>query len=166
MSVTNSHERDDRELIRYLVGALTDEDAARLDELSIADDRFAADLHAAEHDLVDAYVRGALEGDTLRRFETHYLASSEGRSKVAFARALRTYPRGRRRLAAYPLLQWGLAAAATVLLAAAGYLFAENGRLKRQQLDAPLRQAHHAALDDLPDAGRHAHGSAQQAIAA
>src|SRR5439155_249245 len=32
MSLMNSHERDDRELIRYLVGALTDEEAARLDE--------------------------------------------------------------------------------------------------------------------------------------
>ena len=132
----NSHERDDRELIRYLVGALTDEEAARLDELSIADDRFAADLHAAEHELVDAYVRGTLDGDTRRRFETHYLSSSDGRSKVAFARALQKYRSGRRRLAAHPLVQWGLAAAAAVLLAAAGYLFADNIRLKRQLLDA------------------------------
>jgi len=144
--VTNSQGHDDRELIQYLLGALSESDTERLDELSIADDQFAAHLDAAEHDLVDAYVRGALSGDTLRRFETHYLSSPAGRAKVAFARALRKHPTESAAVvpvatgeggprAPRPLMQWGLAAAALVCLAAAGYLAAENGRLKRQLLD-------------------------------
>ncbi len=142
----DSHGREEGELIQYLVGALPEDETERLDELSVADDRLAADLHAAEYDLVDAYVRGALTGETLRRFETHYLASPAGREKVAVARALRKYQTQRatvpqpaigegRGLAARPLMQWGLAAAALVSLIAAGYLLAANGRLKRQVLD-------------------------------
>jgi hypothetical protein len=146
MSATPSHERDDQLLIRYLVGSLSEDETERLDELSIADDRFAADLHGVEHDLVDAYVRGALVGDTLRRFEVHYLSSPAGQAKVAFARALQRYPkRGGSALeghagttwpgAARGILQWSLAAAAMAFLAIAGYLLSENVRLKRQLLD-------------------------------
>lgn len=144
--MAHSEGHDDRELTRYLLGALSEAETERLDELSVADDRFAADLDAAENDLVDAYVRGALAGDTLQRFETHYLSSPAGRAKVAFARALRKYPTagaalphaatapGRPR-ALRPPMQWSLAAAAIVLLGVAGYLVAENSRLKRQLLD-------------------------------
>src|SRR5689334_20116079 len=131
MSATPLPERDDQLLIRYLVGSLGDEETERLDELSIADDRFAADLHAVEHDLVDAYVRGALVGDTLQRFEMHYLSSPAGRAKVAFARTLLRYTTTRgvapgRDAAAWRserqrLVQWSLAAAAIVFLAFGGY---------------------------------------------
>ncbi len=85
MSATHSHGRDDRLLIGYLLGSLSEDETERLDELSIADDRFAADLHAVEHDLVDAYASGALDEETRRRFELHYLSSSQGRAKVALA---------------------------------------------------------------------------------
>jgi hypothetical protein len=146
MSSTHSHGRDDQLLIRYLVGSLGEDETERLDELSIADDRFAADLHAVEHDLVDAYVSGTLVGDTRQRFEMQYLASPAGGAKVAFARALLRYPRsGGAALdvdtgtpwsgASRPFRQWSVAAAAMVLLAIAGYLLSENVRLKRQLFD-------------------------------
>ena len=93
MSATHSHGRDNQLLIRYLLGSLSEDETERLDELSIADDRFAADLHAVEHDLVDAYASGALDEDTRRRFELHYLSSPQGRAKVAFARTLMLYAR-------------------------------------------------------------------------
>jgi hypothetical protein len=57
-------------LVRYLVGALPDHETERLDELSVADDEFAIRLRAAEHDLVDAYVRGELSGETLDHFRS------------------------------------------------------------------------------------------------
>jgi len=136
VSLTNAQGRDDRELVRYLVGALPEDETERLDELSVSDDRFAADLEAAEHDLVDAYVRGELDGDTLRRFEAHYLRSAGSQAKVAFARALQKYPRDGRRQAPRPWRPWGPDAGATALLAAAAYLAADNIRLHRQLLDA------------------------------
>jgi hypothetical protein len=146
MSATHSHGRDDQLLIRYLLGSLSEDETERLDDLSIVDDRFAVDLHAVEHDLVDAYACGALDEDTLRRFELHYLSSPQGRAKVAFARALVRYARSggpalsldagvREPGAARGLLQWSLAAAAMGLIAVAGYLFSENTGLKRQLIE-------------------------------
>src|SRR5580765_7224603 len=73
------------ELVQYLLGLLPPEDAERLDEASIVDDDVAARLRSVEDDLVDAYVRGALTGETLTRFESHYLLSPRRRQHVAFA---------------------------------------------------------------------------------
>ena len=76
---------DDQQLVRYLLRLLPDEDAERLDELSIADDEVAWRLRVVENDLVDAYVSGTLTGETLERFESFYLASERRRQKVKFA---------------------------------------------------------------------------------
>jgi hypothetical protein len=133
-------------LTQYLVGSLPDAEAERLDELSVADDEFALRLSAVEHDLVDAYVTGELSGDTLDRFRSHYLASSTGREKVAFAEALRKFQRAT--TAAVPpraLAYWGLAAAAVLFLAAAGYLLVEDLRLRNQVTEA---RAARAALEE------------------
>lgn len=78
---------DDEQLQRYLLGLLPDERAERLDEASIADDDVASRLRIVENDLVDAYVRGALAGETLERFESHYLLSPRRRQAVNFARS-------------------------------------------------------------------------------
>jgi len=111
---------DDRLLVRYLVGSLPDEEAERLDELSITDDEVASRLRDLEHDLVDAYVKGQLTGGTLASFRSHYLASPAQREKVRFAEALfahetRTAPSESRAVVEEPkvsmwrrLLDWGL----------------------------------------------------------
>jgi anti-sigma-K factor RskA len=79
---------DDRQIVRYLLGLLPAEEAERLDEASIADDDFAARLRISEADLVDSYVRGKLEAETLKRFESHYLSSPRRRKNVKFAASL------------------------------------------------------------------------------
>jgi hypothetical protein len=79
----------DQLLIRYLLGALPNEEAQRLDELSIADDEFALRLRVAEDDLVDSYARGELSGETLRQFEAFYLSSPKRLQKLAFAETMR-----------------------------------------------------------------------------
>lgn len=76
-------------LIRYMLGSLPGNETEQLDEASIADDAIAEQLRQAEDDLVDAYAAGALSGEMLARFETHYLASPARRDKAAFARRLR-----------------------------------------------------------------------------
>ena len=73
---------DDDAIIQYLLGRLPDKEAERLDELSITDDDFALRLNAAEYDLVDAYVRGELSGDTQQRFRSFYLSSPKRREKL------------------------------------------------------------------------------------
>ena len=78
--------RDDDELVGYLLGELSEEDAERLDEMSLVDDEFAARLRLVEDDLVDAYAGGRLSGERLKRFESFYLASPRRREKAAFAK--------------------------------------------------------------------------------
>src|SRR5688572_20795084 len=85
-------------LVSYLLGLLTDEDAERLDEMSIADDDVALDLRVVENDLVDAYVRGAMTGDTRQQFELAYLSSPHRSRKVRFAEAFRAVTDRRERL--------------------------------------------------------------------
>lgn len=88
MPSQENHALDDRLLTRYLLGALPDEEAERLNELSITDDEFAGRVDALENELVDAYVRGELSGDDLKRFQNFYLASPKRGQKVEFADGL------------------------------------------------------------------------------
>ncbi len=78
----------DKTLTDYLLGSLRQDQTERLDELSIVDGDFAARLDTVENDLVDAYVRGKLTGDTLQKFRMRYLSSDRRREKVRFAESL------------------------------------------------------------------------------
>jgi hypothetical protein len=122
-------------------------------------------LSAVENDLVDSYVRGELPGEALARFQSHYLASSKRREKVVFAetfcrlvdkssfpaideqaiRAESYKPRWFPFFAApRSALQWGFAAALSLLLLAGVYLMFENVSLHRQMA---LEDAEHSALE-------------------
>lgn len=161
---------DEQKIISYLLGVLSEIEAERLDELSLSDDAFAARFGVVENDLVDAYVRGELSGDTLERFNRHYLASPLRREKVNFAqtfapfadaaatnstesdsRATLATPESKKKLAtSSPWLtvfkprfavQWGLAALALLLLLASGYFLFENVRLKNQMTQTQAERA-------------------------
>jgi hypothetical protein len=82
---------DEQLITQYLLGTLSEEEAEWLDEMSIADDIFAARLQTVENDLVDAYVSGELSGQLLESFKSHYLASSKRREKVAIAQGLQGF---------------------------------------------------------------------------
>ncbi|MGH9144041.1 MAG: hypothetical protein ACRD2I_23125, partial [Vicinamibacterales bacterium] len=85
MALPDKTGHTDEQLVQYLLGLLPPEEAERLDEASIVDDDVAARVRGVEDDLVDAYVRGALAGERLARFESYYLASPRRREQVAFA---------------------------------------------------------------------------------
>ena len=150
---------DDQLLIRYLLGLLPEEETERLDEMSIVGDDFACRLRDVENDLVDAYAGGELSGEILARFQSSYLASTEGREKVRFAETLlategraatapagnaaaailpganpRNGPHQRSRLFALPrlTLNWGFAGAACLMIAAGGYLLLDRQSLRSQ----------------------------------
>src|SRR5262249_7422468 len=78
----------DQYLVRYILGLLPESEAERLDEASIADDEIAERLRIVEDDLIEAYVRGNLDGETLERFEAYYLSSPARREHVRFAASL------------------------------------------------------------------------------
>jgi hypothetical protein len=140
VSLTKGPEPDESTLIRYLVGRASEEEAEQLDELSIVDEDFAQRLRAVEHDLVDSYANGELTGDTLDGFRSQYLRSPAGLLQVEFAEALRGYRRAAMDDQAsssaavariWSMPRWQLAAA-VVVLAASGYLLADDFRLRRQ----------------------------------
>ncbi len=153
MSLLREPRPDDQQMVRYLLRLLPDDEEEQLDEMSIADEETAWRLRVAENDLVDAYVNGALTGDTLARFESYFLASERRREKVKFARSLRTAASARAaRSAPGPLTApartwWGFAAAATLVLVAGGTLVWQDVRLRteidqaRTQTAAVRRQA-------------------------
>jgi len=89
MSLSHEAEHDEQVMTQYFLGQLSAEDAERLDEQSIADAELARRLRVVEHDLVDAYVRGALDTATRAQFERAYLTSTRRREKVRFAESLR-----------------------------------------------------------------------------
>jgi len=139
---------DDQQLVRYLLGLLSPEEAERLDEASIVDDEMADRLRGVEHDLVDAYTRGTLDPAMRKQFELRYLATERRRDAVAFAgrfanavdrAALAQEPPRRPMLArVMPMV----AAVAAILLVACGVLLVEMLRLERG-----LSSAEHERLE-------------------
>ncbi len=81
-------EHDDKLLVRYLLGELPDDDAGDLEQAVLTDGGLFEELRAIEDDVVDAYVRDELSSGQKRRFESRFLATAEGRSRVAMARGL------------------------------------------------------------------------------
>ena len=163
MSPSLESRPNDRELVQYLLGLLSEEDTERLDELSLTDDEIAWRLRGVEDDLVDAYVSGTLEGDTLERFESFYLSSPRRRERVKFAANLRraiekaappevvAVPLGKSAAASDAAAEpagraartgaWGWAAAAAVVVSLGGAWVFEEVRLRRGLDDAKKETA-------------------------
>lgn len=158
----NNPEVNNETIVKYLLGSLPEVETERLDELSITDDEFAAELSAAEKDLVDAYAQGELTGAALEKFRSYYLASPLRRGRLNFAQAFgalaekhstsqaTTAPKeftaepattqkrsgwlAGRAFFRTPRLawQWGFAVAAIAFLVAGSWLAFENMRLRQQ----------------------------------
>src|SRR4030095_11240079 len=117
----------DRDVRRYLLGQLPEQEAAALERAYFQDGEVLEQVWAAENELVDAYVAGTLPTADRGAFESHYLASAVHQQRVATARALRAAagtrsvatlrPRVRR---ADTWASW-LAVAAVLLLAVAAW---------------------------------------------
>lgn len=85
MSLLHEPSPDDRELERYLLGLLPEQEEERLDQASIEDDSVASRLRMAEEDLIEGYLRRTLANETRQRFEAYFLSSARRRERVAFA---------------------------------------------------------------------------------
>jgi len=153
---------NDQEITQYLLGSLSEAENERLDELSLTDEEFAEAVGAAEKDLVDAYVQGALTGAQLEQFKSHYLASPLRRERVDFAEAFQVLAEKeialhgaeaatakpsksatKRKSSGWssvfsfvstlrPALQWGTALTALAILIGGAWLVFENLRLRQQ----------------------------------
>lgn len=151
----------------YLLGKLTEEEAARAEAEFFDDDASYEQFQAAQDELFDAYARGALSPADREQFERQVLASPFLRERAEFAETLRDTMRNpafrRQDVASAPLLSesepatsWlqklkammlemtsgfrPLAATALLLLVAgSGWLLWETLRLRREVAQSQAR---------------------------
>jgi len=140
-------------LISYLLGELSEAEAAQLEQQYLQDEALHQLLLLAEDELVESYLRGELEKAQCHRFESHFLASPARRarldsarvmmraidaepavpsssSKAAVLHAKGIFPR----LLAYRVSVGGLAASALLLSAGLAFL-AQRLQTAQQQLE-------------------------------
>src|ERR1044072_1984218 len=86
-----SGSKEDDRLVRYLLGLMPEEEAARMEEVYLANDELNDDLQAAERELIDRYVEGSLSKTEREQFESFFLCSPGRRERLRFAKALRAY---------------------------------------------------------------------------
>lgn len=79
---------DDERIVAYLLGELPEEQSERFEEECFAGEDWPEEVRAAEHDLVDAYLRKELTPEQHQHFEQNYLKSPERMKRVATAAAL------------------------------------------------------------------------------
>lgn len=87
MTLSEASSADDRLLVRYLLGHLSDAQAERFDRSSIEDDDFADRLRLIEQELVDGYVRRTLPAELMASVERHYAASPRRLHRIKNAEA-------------------------------------------------------------------------------
>jgi hypothetical protein len=133
---------DDQIVRRYLLGDVTEEQRARIEERCFTDHEFFEQTLAAEEQLIDDYLRNALGPAKRRRFEEHFLASPRRRARVEFAAAV--MEKLSRPAPPRPRLVGRLALVATfaALALAAVWLQAQRSGLRREvsRLQADLER--------------------------
>lgn len=77
---------------RFLLGELSDEgERRRVEERLLLDDEYFREVQAAEDDLIEEYLGGALAPGEREQFERHFMAAPEQRENVRQAQAIRDY---------------------------------------------------------------------------
>jgi hypothetical protein len=146
------------EMKRFLFHELSAAKREAIEELFFTDKDFVYDLMELENSLVDAYARGELTGDDLKRFESGLEKSPERREKIANAIALNSLIREEHQTAQNPVplaetrpdlwqrissvfnlqmsaLQFASAALIFLLLCGTGFLLYERFRFNRELAD-------------------------------
>ena len=165
---------DERQMIGYLLGELSEEERARVEERFLRDTEYREALRAAEDDLVDEYVRGELPPRELALFEKSLTSLPRRRRMVEFARALAVAlpeptdspeavavvraPRPRRfsfldSLRA-PGWAFGFSLAALLLLAAGGWWLWNEARRERTRREGLQAEQQRRGTEDAGQAAR------------
>lgn len=141
----------DRSLRQYLLGALAEEERARIEAEALRHDGRFEELLALEDDLFHDYARGSLSDVERGQFEARFLSTPEGRERLDAARALlgrlAASPRALRLTPRYA--RWLAAAAA--LLVAAGSAFLGWRASQERVREAGRPSAPPSAVPSPPD---------------
>jgi len=156
----------ERELERYLLGILSDDEKDRLESALLADHDLFSELDAAEGMLIDRYLDADLSPDDRRLFEERLLPSERVRERIAMAGSLQRLADQRARrvddqdggevvpispfhdqkpVPGRSATSWLAWAACLVLMLATGYLTILNVRLQNRFDNA--QSEHQAAVE-------------------
>jgi hypothetical protein len=157
---------DEKQMVRFLLGDLSEESRLKLEDRFFKEDRFYQELLAIQEELADDYVQDKLSASERAQFEKHFLRSARRRERVEFAAAFSEALSRPESLA--PVLQfktpwwqsllafvrpqragmvWGGAVVAFVLVIGTVWLAVENRRLSGSLEQA--RQEQGAANDRI-----------------
>jgi hypothetical protein len=151
-------EIENERLIRqYLLGELSEEGQAKVQDRLLCDRQFFDRLVVEENELMDDYLRGALTRQSEEKFESYFLASPERRQKLRFAKALKKRiseevlskpcieesPRRKHLfgLKGFSLPSFAAGAVAALIFVVSAWVAIENARLRRQIDNARAAQA-------------------------
>lgn len=161
--MTTHSAKEEQLMTRYLLGAATEEECVEVEERFLRHAEYLKQLRALECEMIDDYARGEMPAAERRSFERRALASPQGRQQITRARALQAQldQVASEERAAYeepgpapliassreslreklrarlftpaPVLQYGMAAAALLLLLGGLWLLREES-LSRQRI--------------------------------
>jgi outer membrane biosynthesis protein TonB len=86
----NHSQENKKNAVQYLFGELAESELDSFEERLFTDEDFSLFLDDVENDLIDGYIRGELEFEEKRNFETKYLISESRRERVNLGRTLNT----------------------------------------------------------------------------
>jgi hypothetical protein len=87
----NNH--DQAQIRQYLLGKLSEAEQEKIEERLMVEDELFDEFEASKDELVEEYCAGDLGRAERDWFENHYLASTEGRQRQAFALTMDHYMR-------------------------------------------------------------------------
>lgn len=73
---------------RFLLGEMTEKEREKFESEFLAEADIFDEICVAEDELVESYIRGTLDFETKRQFETHYLKSANGVKKLEITRSM------------------------------------------------------------------------------
>jgi hypothetical protein len=79
---------NDERIVAYLLGELSEDESEQFEEECFAGEDWPEEVRAAEHNLVDAYLRYELTPEQRQHFERNYLTTEKRLKRVATAAAL------------------------------------------------------------------------------
>ena len=115
----------------YLLGHLSGEEQQKIEERLMVEDDLFEEFEVSKGELIEEYRAGELSGKDNQWFESHYLASPEGKQSYTFAVALNCLKRpapqpqhlnwSERLVSIFKQPRWAFATVTTVLVAAIAF---------------------------------------------
>jgi anti-sigma-K factor RskA len=87
----NTHTTDERLIMKYLLGRLSEEEQERIEDRFFTDDGFFEQVEITKDVLIEEYANNLLSFSERQEFEEYFLASRQGQQEFRIQRAINRY---------------------------------------------------------------------------